>query len=130
MNNKSSDFQYTLVLELLILAFTIVLAFLVLLPLTNSKVDYPFFIENIVFIFTFILVTRYVFLLKYSLLAKQQAVKDRWNSLPNRENFTAWVFDETSCLYIPPIPMPDDDKLYRWDGTVNNWVEVTPPAII
>jgi len=36
-------------LELLILAFTIVLAFLVILPLTNSKVDYPFFTENIVF---------------------------------------------------------------------------------
>ena len=75
MNNRSSSFQYTLVLELLMLVFTIVLAFLVILPLTNSKVDYPFFTENIVFIFTFILVTRYVFLLKYSLLAKQQAVK-------------------------------------------------------
>lgn len=62
--------------------------------------------------------------------AKQQVVKDRWDSLPNRENFTAWVFDEVTCSYIPPVPRPDDGKLYKWDGTVNNWVEVTPPAII
>jgi hypothetical protein len=62
--------------------------------------------------------------------AKQQVVKDRWDSLPNRENFTAWVFDEVTCSYIPPVPRPDDGKLYQWDGAVNNWIEVTPPAII
>ena len=62
--------------------------------------------------------------------AKQQVVKDRWDSLPNRENFTAWVFDEVTCSYIPPVPRPDDGKLYKWDGTVNNLVEVSPPAII
>ncbi len=62
--------------------------------------------------------------------AKQQRVKDSWVLLPNRENFTTWVFDEVTCSYIPPISRPDDGKLYRWDGTVNNWVEVTPPAII
>jgi hypothetical protein len=62
--------------------------------------------------------------------SKQQKVKDSWASLPNRENFTAWVFDEVTCSYIPPVSRPDDGKLYRWDGTVNNWVEVTPPAII
>jgi hypothetical protein len=61
---------------------------------------------------------------------KQQTAKDSWASLPNRENFTAWVFDEVTCSYIPPVPRPDDGKLYRWDGAVNNWVEVTPPAII
>lgn len=60
---------------------------------------------------------------------KQQAVKKDWASLPNRENFTAWVFDEVTCSYIPPVSRPDDGKLYRWDGAVNNWVEVTPPAI-
>ena len=62
--------------------------------------------------------------------AKQQEVKDGWALLPNRENFTAWLFDEMTCSYIPPVFRPDDGKLYRWDGTVNNWVEVTPPAII
>lgn len=61
---------------------------------------------------------------------KQQVVKDHWASLPNRENFTAWVFDEPSCSYVPPVEMPKDGKLYRWDGAVNNWIEITPPAII
>lgn len=61
---------------------------------------------------------------------KQQAVKENWVSLPNRENFAAWVFDEITCSFIPPVPRPDDGKLYRWDGAVNNWVEITPPAII
>jgi hypothetical protein len=61
---------------------------------------------------------------------KQQEIKDAWALLPNRENFTAWIFDEATCSYIPPVPRPNDGKLYRWDGTVNNWVEVTSPAII
>jgi len=75
LDTKSPSFKYTLALELLTLFFSIILAFLVLLPLTNKEVDYPFFTENTVFIFTFILVTRYLFFLKYSFLAKQQAIK-------------------------------------------------------
>jgi hypothetical protein len=35
--------------------------------------------------------------------AKQQATKDAWAALPNRENFSAWSFDETTCTYIPPV---------------------------
>jgi hypothetical protein len=62
--------------------------------------------------------------------AKQQEIKDAWVLLPNRENFATWVFDEVTCSYISPVPRPDDGKLYRWDGAVNNWIEVAPPAII
>lgn len=60
--------------------------------------------------------------------AKQQAEKDRWLALPNRENFSAWAFDEETCSYKPPFPRPDDDKFYRWDGATNSWVEITPPT--
>jgi len=56
--------------------------------------------------------------------AKQQVVKDEWNSFP-RPNQTAWTFDEATCTYIPPIPRPTDDKQYFWQGTTNSWV-VTP----
>ena len=63
-------------------------------------------------------------------LNAQQNEKLRWDALPNRENFTAWMFDEVSCSYIPPIPKPDDGKLYRWDGQTSTWVERTPPTII
>ena len=62
--------------------------------------------------------------------AKQQSIKDRWLLLPDRENFTAWVFDETTCSYTPPIPKPNDGKLYKWDGAVNNWVELVIPTEI
>ena len=75
MDTKSPSFKYTLALELLTLIFTVILAFLVLLPLTHKEIDYPFFTENTVFIFTFVLITRYLFFLKYSFLAKQQAIK-------------------------------------------------------
>jgi len=57
--------------------------------------------------------------------AKQQAVKDAWNSEP-RPNLTAWTFDEATCSYQPPIPMPTDGKNYFWDGTTNTW-QVRPP---
>jgi len=60
----------------------------------------------------------------------QQHEKDRWAALPNRENFTAWTFDEATCSYISPVPKPDDGKLYRWDGNSNTWVERAPPTII
>jgi hypothetical protein len=59
---------------------------------------------------------------------KQQEAKDLWASLPNRDNFTAWTFDEATCQYVPPTPRPDDGKIYRWDGATNAWVEYVPPT--
>lgn len=56
--------------------------------------------------------------------AKQQQVKDEWASNPNASNFSAWTFDEEKCAYVAPIPMPEDDKTYFWQGTTNSWVEV------
>ena len=38
--------------------------------------------------------------------------------------FPSWILDETTCLWIPPIPMPEDDKLYRWDENTLTWVEI------
>lgn len=61
--------------------------------------------------------------------AKQQAEKDMWLALPNRENFTAWTFNEDTCQYEPPIPRPTDGKIYRWNGITNSWVEFIPPTI-
>jgi hypothetical protein len=60
---------------------------------------------------------------------KQQKVKDAWASLPNRENFTAWVFNENSCSYVPPIPMPETG-IYKWNGEINNWEEIPAPTEI
>ena len=38
--------------------------------------------------------------------------------------FPSWILDETTCLWIPPIPMPEDDKLYRWDENTLAWTEI------
>ena len=53
---------------------------------------------------------------------KQQAVKDAWAVRPNLENFVAWVFDEATCAYQPPIPRPESG-IYFWQGTTSSWVE-------
>jgi hypothetical protein len=54
---------------------------------------------------------------------KVNAYKTFWATLPQRENFTAWVFNETTIEYEPPFPKPDDGKKYFWSGPTNSWVE-------
>jgi hypothetical protein len=56
--------------------------------------------------------------------ASKQAVKDFWATLPNRENFSSWVFDEEIGQYLPPIPRPTEGD-FRWDGALNSWVPRT-----
>jgi len=59
-------------------------------------------------------------------LAKQQKVQNDWASMPDASNFTAWVFDETTCSFEPPTPRPTDGKPYFWQGTTNSWVLIPP----
>lgn len=39
--------------------------------------------------------------------------------------FASWTLNEDSCLWEPPVPMPEDGKLYRWDEDTTTWIEVT-----
>jgi len=39
--------------------------------------------------------------------------------------FESWVLDEGTCLYVAPVPMPDDGQAYIWDEEAGEWVEVT-----
>ena len=57
--------------------------------------------------------------------ATQQVVKDAWATRPNAENFVAWIFDEATCTYKPPIPRPTDRPVF-WHGATSAWV--TQPA--
>jgi hypothetical protein len=52
--------------------------------------------------------------------AKQEKVKARWAESPN---WTSWSFNEESCSFQPPIPYPDDDKVYQWNEESVSWVE-------
>lgn len=39
--------------------------------------------------------------------------------------YPSWVLNEDSCLWGPPMPMPDDGQVYDWDEDLVGWV-VTP----
>jgi len=36
----------------------------------------------------------------------------------------SWVLDETTCLWVAPVAMPEDGD-YVWDEQAGDWVEVT-----
>lgn len=55
------------------------------------------------------------------ILVKQNSVKAAWAS---GLNYSSWVFNESSCEYEPPIPMPDDGGFYTWDEDSVSWAEV------
>ena len=53
--------------------------------------------------------------------ARQNAVKEEWT----RTGFAAsWIFYEDICQFAPPIPKPDDGKVYGWDEETLSWIEV------
>jgi len=37
--------------------------------------------------------------------------------------YASWLLDETTCLWNPPTPMPQDNKRYTWDEPTTSWVE-------
>lgn len=39
--------------------------------------------------------------------------------------FASWVLDEATCNWNAPVPMPQDEKQYRWDEPTVSWIEVT-----
>lgn len=50
--------------------------------------------------------------------------KDRDAFIPPKP-FKSWVLDENTCLWNPPVPYPDDGKLYQWDEAMLSWVLVS-----
>jgi len=50
------------------------------------------------------------------------AYKATWAKLPQRDNFSAWVFNEETIKYEPPIPRPTDREVI-WSGANNDWVD-------
>lgn len=39
--------------------------------------------------------------------------------------FESWILDEETCLWQPPVPMPEDGKVYYWNEESLTWIEVT-----
>ena len=40
--------------------------------------------------------------------------------------YPSWLLDTETCLWVPPVPYPDDGKPYYWDEATLSWVEVSP----
>ena len=39
--------------------------------------------------------------------------------------FDSWVLDEGTCLWVAPVPYPEDEESYTWDEDAEDWIEVT-----
>ena len=57
--------------------------------------------------------------------AKQQAVITAFNEREYASNWSAWTFDEATCMMVPPIPRPAEIEgvLVMWCGADANWKE-------
>ena len=42
--------------------------------------------------------------------------------------FPSWTKNTTTYLWESPVPMPTDNKMYRWEESTTSWVEVTQGA--
>ena len=36
--------------------------------------------------------------------------------------YPSWLLDETTCLWIAPKAKPSDNKMYKWNEELLNWV--------
>ena len=38
--------------------------------------------------------------------------------------YESWVLNEASCLWVAPVPYPEDGKPYAWNEETGDWEEV------
>ena len=37
------------------------------------------------------------------------------------KTYPSWILNEDTCLWIAPVPYPDDDNKYTWNEETTNW---------
>jgi hypothetical protein len=42
--------------------------------------------------------------------------------------FDSWTLNEETCLWNPPVPYPEDGKVYKWNENSQSWIEIVPPG--
>ena len=42
--------------------------------------------------------------------------------------YPSWVLNEDTCLWESPIPVPEDEQLYRWNEETQSWDSVELPV--
>lgn len=40
----------------------------------------------------------------------------------------SWTLNERTCLWQPPVPYPQDGRIYQWDEETLAWVEAPLPS--
>lgn len=38
------------------------------------------------------------------------------------QRFPSWTLNEETCLWEPPVPIPDMDRPYTWDEETQSWI--------
>ena len=38
--------------------------------------------------------------------------------------YQSWTLDETTCLWESPVPYPVDEKVYEWNESNKEWMEI------
>jgi len=38
--------------------------------------------------------------------------------------YKKWIFDELTCTFSPPYPIPDDEYDYEWDDVTESWIRI------
>jgi hypothetical protein len=46
------------------------------------------------------------------------------NAFIPKKPFNSWVLNETTCLWEAPIAKPNDDGIYTWNETIQNWEQI------
>ena len=49
--------------------------------------------------------------------------EDRDAFIPKKP-FNSWILNETTCLWEAPIAKPNDDGIYTWNETIQNWEQI------
>ena len=39
--------------------------------------------------------------------------------------YNSWLLDEDTCQWKAPTPYPNDERIYKWDETILNWVDIS-----
>ena len=52
----------------------------------------------------------------------------RVNFIPPQP-YESWVLDEGTCLWVAPVPMPEDGGEYVWNEEAGDWVAVPEDAV-
>jgi hypothetical protein len=55
-----------------------------------------------------------------AIITMQNAAKANWAE----NGYPSWVFDESICNFVPPVPRPADEKFYLWDEPTLSWVQM------